>query len=118
MAVEGGEQALRAFRKASYSLIVIHWGIFQRSSDLVSLIRKAFPQTRIIITSPRFAWPSENAAGSERGMQALNAGAYSYIPERYIRRNIATCVETALVSKEKSCPVLLSGKACNLQCVI
>ena len=118
MAVNGGEEALSAFRKASYSLAVVHWRIFQRSSDLVGLIRKAFPQMRIIITSPRFAWPGENADGGQRGMEALNAGAYSYIPEQHIRRNIVTCVETALVSKEKSCPVLLSGKACNLQCVI
>lgn len=118
MAVEGGDQALWALRKASYSLVVIHWQVFQQSSELVGLLRKAFPQMRIIITSPRFTWPSENADGGQRGMEALNAGAYSYIPEQHIRRNIVTCVETALVSKEKSCPVLLSGKACNLQCVI
>ena len=118
MAVEGGDQALWALRKASYSLIVVHWQVFQQSSELVGLLRKAFPQMRIIITSNRFAWPSENNDGGERGMEALNAGAYSYIPEQHIRRNIVTCVETALVSKEKSCPVLLSGRACNLQCVV
>jgi DNA-binding NtrC family response regulator len=117
-AVEGGQQVLSAFRQASYSLIVVNMGIFLRSSELVGLLRKAFPQTRIIITSPDFAWPSENDAGAQRGMEALEAGAYSYIPERHIRRNIITCVETALVSKERACPVLLSGRACNLQCVI
>ena len=117
-AVEGGREALSAFRKATYSLIVVHWGLFQQSGDLVKMLRKAFPQTRIIITSPRFAWPSENAEDGELGMEALNAGAYSYIPEQHIRRNITTCVETALISKEKACPVLLSGRACNLQCVI
>jgi DNA-binding response OmpR family regulator len=114
--VEGGRQALSAFRQASYSLMIIHWGIFQRSSDLVGLLRKAFPQTRIIITSPNFAWPSENAAGAQRGMEALEAGAYCYIPQKHIRRNILTCVEAALVSTEKACPVLISGRACNLQC--
>ena len=117
-AVEGGRQALSAFRQASYSLIVVHWGIFQRSSDLVGLLRKAFPQTRIIITSPNFAWPNENTSSSQRGIEALEAGAYSYIPEQHIRRNIVTCVETAMASKEKACPVLMSGRACNLQCVI
>lgn len=117
-AVEGGRQALSAFRQASYSLIVVNMGIFLRSSELVGLLRKAFPQTRIIITSPDFAWPSEDAAGAQRGIEALEAGAYSYIPERHIRRNILTCVETALASKERACPVLLSGRACNLQCVI
>jgi len=98
-AVEGGREALSAFRKATYSLIVFHWGLYQQSGDLVKMLRKAFPQTRIIITSPRFAWPSENADGGERGVEALNAGAYSYIPEQHIRRNIVTCVETALVSR-------------------
>lgn len=116
--VEGGSEALSAFRQASYSLMIVRWGIFQRSSDLVGLLRKAFPQTRIIITSPNFAWPSENAAGAQRGMEALEAGAYSYIPERYIRRNILSCVKTALAPKEKACPVLMSGRACDLQCVI
>ena len=117
-AVEGGPQALAALRQASYSLMVVHWGIFQRSGDLVSLLRKAFPQTRLIITSPNFAWQSEDVAGAERGMEALEAGAYAYIPEQHIRRNILTCVETAMSSKEKACPVLLSGRACNLQCVV
>ncbi len=117
-AVGGGRESLHALREASYSLMIINWGIFQKSSDLVTLVRKAFPQTRIIITSPNFAWPSENAAGGQRGIEALEAGAYSYIPERHIRRNILTCVETALASKERACPVLLSGRACNLQCII
>jgi len=117
-AVEGGRQALSAFQEASYSLIVIHWGIFQKSSDLVGMLHKAFPQTRIIITSPKFAWPNENIAGAQHGMEALKAGAYSYIPEQHIRRNILTCVETAMASKEKACPILMSGLACNLQCVV
>ncbi len=116
--VEGGRQALAAFRQASYSLIIIHWGIFQKSSDLVGLLRKAFPQTRIIITSPDFAWPNEDTNASQRGLEALEAGAYSYIPEQHIRRNILACVETAMASKEKACPVLMSGRACNLQCVV
>ncbi len=117
-AASGGLDAHRALQKSSYSLIVVHWRIFQRSSDLVSLLRKAFPQTRIIITSPNFAWPNENAVAAQRGLEALEAGAYSYIPEQHIRRNILTCVETALSSKERACPVLLSGRACNLHCVI
>jgi DNA-binding NtrC family response regulator len=117
-AVEGGPQALNALRKASYGLIIVHWGIFQRSSDLVGLMRKAYPYSKIIITSPNFAWPTENAAGAQRGLEALEAGAYSYIPENRIRRNILRCAETAMSSKEKACPVLLSGRACNLQCVI
>ena len=117
-AVTGGLAARDALMKASYSLIIVHWAVFQRSSDLVSLLRKAFPQTRIIITSANFAWPNENAAGAQHGLDALNAGAYSYIPEQHIRRNILTCVETALSSKERACPVLLSGRECNLQCVI
>ncbi len=117
-AVSGGLEAHKALQKASYSLMVVHWGIFQRSSDLVNLLRKAFPQTRIIITSPDFAWPNENDVAAQRGLEALEAGAYSYIPEQHIRRNILTCVETALSSKERACPVLLSGRACNLHCVI
>lgn len=117
-AVSGGLAARDALLKASYSLMIVHWAVFQRSSDLISLLRKAFPQTRIIITSANFAWPNENAAGAQHGLDALNAGAYSYIPEQHIRRNILTCVETAMSSKEKSCPVLLSGRECNLQCVI
>jgi CheY-like chemotaxis protein len=117
-AVEGGRQALSAFRRASYSLIVVHWGMFQRSGDLVTMLRKAFPQTRIIITSPRFAWQNENADGAQLGMEALEAGAFSYIPEQHIRRNILTCVKTAMASKEKACPVLMSGLACNLQCIV
>ena len=117
--VEGGREALSAFRQASYSLIIVNWGtFFQRSSDVVGLLRKAFPQTKIIITSPNFAWPNENSAGAQRGMEALEAGAYSYLPERHIRRNILTCVERALVSREKACPVLMSGLACNLQCIV
>lgn len=117
-AVEGGPQAQSALRKASYDLMVVHWGIFEKSGDLVSLIRRAYPYTRIIITSPNFAWPSENADGAQRGLEALKAGAYSYIPEQYIRRNILKCVETAMSSKERACPVLMSGLACNLQCVV
>ena len=117
-AVSGALEARAALQKASYDLMVIYWGIFQRSSDVVNLLRKAFPHTRIIITSPNFAWPNENAAGAQHGLEALKAGAYSYIPEQHIRRNILTCVETAMSSKEKACPVLLSGRACNLHCVI
>ena len=115
---ESGHQALSAFRKASYSLMIIHWGIFQRSSDLVGLLHKAFPQTRIIITSPNFAWPNENAAGAWRGMKAIEAGAYSYVPERHMRTSILKCIEMALASKERACPVLRSGGTCNLRCVL
>ena len=118
LAVSNGMEAHRALQKASYSLIIIHWEEFQRSSDLVTLLKKAFPYTRIIITASNFAWPSEDIAGARYGMEALQAGAYSYIPEQHIRRNILTCVETAMSSKEKACPVLMSGQACNLQCVI
>lgn len=118
LAVGDGQQAHNALKKSSYSLMIVHWGIFQRSSDLVNLIHKAFPRTRIIITSPNFAWPNESTDAAQRGLDALAAGAYSYIPEQHIRRNILTCVETALSSKEKSCPVLTDGLACNLQCVI
>ncbi len=117
-AVSGGMAARDALLKASYSLIVVHWAVFQRSSDLISLLRKAFPQTRIIITSASFAWPNENAAGAQHGLDALNAGAYSYIPEKHLRKNILMCVETAMSSKERACPVLLSGRECNQQCVI
>ena len=83
----------------------------------MGLLRRAFPQTRIIITSPDFAWPNDSAAGAERGMEALEAGAYSYIPEKDIRRNILTCVEAALASRERACQVLMSDRACNLGCV-
>jgi ActR/RegA family two-component response regulator len=117
-AVEGGQQALSAFRKASFSLMIVHWGIFQKSSDLVKLLRKSFPRTRIIITSSNFAWPNENSAGAQLGMEALEAGAYAYMPEQRIRRNIITCVETTLSSNARACPVLMSGLACNQRCVV
>jgi DNA-binding response OmpR family regulator len=117
-AVEGGQQALVAFRKASFSLMIVHWGIFQKSSDLVKWLRKSFPRTRIIITSADFAWPNENFAGAQLGMEALEAGAFAYMPEQRIRRNIITCVETALSSNARACPVLMSGLACNQRCVV
>jgi ActR/RegA family two-component response regulator len=116
--VEGGADALAALRKASYSLIIVRWGIFQTSGELVGMLRKAFPQTRIIITSSDFAWPNENAAGAMNGRDALNAGAFSYIPDQYINRNVVQCVETAMTAKEKSCPVLDAGLGCNLRCRI
>ena len=117
-AVDGGREAQSALRKSSYSLIIVHWGIFQRSSDLVSLLRKSFPRTRLIITSPNFAWPSENSVRAQRGMEALEAGAYAYMPDQYIRSSIETCVETTLSSNMKACPVLMSGMACNQKCFI
>ena len=54
--VEGGQQAVSALRKASYSLIIVHWGIFQRSSDLVGLLRKALSSATAMfsgVTSPQ-----------------------------------------------------------------
>ncbi|MBD3181279.1 hypothetical protein GF312_03235 [Candidatus Poribacteria bacterium] len=116
-AVDHDERALRLLRKFNYNAIILQWGIFRRSSDLVSLLRKAFPNTKIIITSPKFAWLSESSEGAELGLDALQAGAYSYIPNKYIERNAATCLETALSSPEKACPVLLTGRSCQFQCI-
>jgi len=117
-ALEGGPEVLAAFRKASYSLIIVQWGIFQTSGELVGLLRKAFPQTRVIITSANFAWPNENAVGANNGRDSLNSGAFSYIPEQYVNRTVVRCAETAMIAKEKSCPVLEAGLACNLRCFI
>ncbi len=114
----GGADVLAALRKSSFSIVIVRWGIFQSSGELVGLIRKAFPQTRIIITSPDFAWPNENSIGARNGWEALEAGAFSYIPNQYINRNVVQCVETALSAKEKSCPVLAAGLECNLRCYI
>ena len=110
--------AVSALRKASYSLMIVPWVIFEKSSEFVRFLRKAFPQTRIIITSPSFAWSSEDVVGASHGKDALIAGAYSYVPDRHIDENILTCVESAMRSREKSCPVLLAGFACNLRCFL
>ena len=117
-AVETGRLALSALRAASYTVMVVHWGTFRKADELVNLLRKAFPRTRYIIVSPRFAWPTENAEAGQQGLDVLEAGAYAYMPEQDMRRNIISCVEAALASKERACPVLLSGRACNQQCVI
>jgi CheY-like chemotaxis protein len=109
-------EAVSAFRKANYNLMIVPWVMFEKSSDFVNFLRKAFPQTKIIITSPNFAWSSENMVGANRGNDALMAGAYSYVPDQHIDRSLLTCVESAMKSKEKSCPVLLAGLACNLLC--
>lgn len=116
--VEGGRDALVALRKASFSLMIVNWGIFQSSSELVGMLRKAFPQTRIIITSSNFTWPNENISGARSGMESLEAGAYSYIPDQHINASLMKCVETAMNAKEKACPVLISGLSCNLKCFI
>jgi ActR/RegA family two-component response regulator len=112
------QDAVSAFHKASYSLMIVPWVMFERSSEFVRFLRKAFPQTRIIITSPSFAWSSEDVVGAAHGNDALIAGAYSYVPDRHIDESILTCVESAMRSREKSCPVLLAGLACNLRCTL
>ena len=117
-AVETGRLALSALREASYTVMVVHWGTFRKADELVNLMRKAFPRARFIIVSNKFDWPAENAEAGQQGLDVLEAGAYAYMPERDVRRNIITCVEAALASKEKACPVLLSGRACDQQCVI
>ena len=117
-AVETGRLALSALREASYTVMVVHWGTFRKADELVNLLRKAFPRTRYIIVSNKFAWPTENAEAGQQGLDVLEAGAYAYMPERDVRRNIITCVEAALASKERACPVLLNGRACDQRCVI
>lgn len=114
----GGPDAIALLRKFSFSLMIVPWVMFERSGDFVSLLRKAFPQTKIIITSPNFAWSSENVVGASQGKNALEAGAYSYVPDRHIDRSLLTCVESSLKSHERSCPVLMSGLACNLKCTL
>jgi len=112
------QEAMSAFRKASYSVMVVPWVIFEKSGDFVGLLRKAFPQTKIIITSPNFAWSNENIIQARHGKEALDAGAYSYVPDQHIERTILTCVESAMKSREKACPVLIKGLPCNLLCTI
>lgn len=109
-------EAMFAFRKANYGLMIIPWVFYERSGDFVGLLRKSFPQTKIIITSPSFAWSSENVVGYGKGKDALLAGAFSYVPDQHINRSLLTCVESAMKSKEKSCPILLAGLPCNLLC--
>ncbi|HGJ67476.1 TPA: response regulator [bacterium] len=110
------QEAMSAFRRASYKIMIVPWVMFERSGDFVKLLRKAFPQTKIIITSPNFAWSSEDIVGAKRGQDSLDAGAYSYVPDRNIEESILTCIESAMKSKEKSCPVLTAGLKCNLIC--
>lgn len=114
----GGHDVMSLLRKFSFSLMIVPWVMFERSGDFVSLLRKAFPQTRIIITSPNFAWSSENVVGASHGKNALDAGAYSYVPDKHIDRSLLTCVESAMKSHERSCPVLMNGLACNLKCTL
>lgn len=111
-------EIMSAFKKASYSIAIVPWMVFESSAELVALLRKAFPQTKIIITSSEFAWSSENMAGASRGMEALRAGAYSYLPEQHITESVLRCVESALQSKVQSCPVLTHGLPCNLRCTL
>jgi len=111
-------EAVSALRKASFSLMIVPWVMFEKSSEFVSFLRKAFPQTRIIITSPNFAWSSEDLVGANHGKDALVAGAYSYVPDRHIDDSILTCIESGMRSREKSCPVLLAGLPCNLRCTL
>ena len=117
-AVETGQLALSALRAASYTVMLVHWGTFKRADELVNLLRKAFPRTRSIIVSNKFEWPADNDEAGQRGLDVLEAGAYAYMPERDIRSNIISCIEATLASKERACPVLLSGRACDQQCVI
>lgn len=112
----GYQEVISALQKASYNLMIVPWTIFERSGDFVNLLRKAFPFTKFIITSPSFAWSSENIVGFNHGKDALNAGAYSYIPDRHIFTSLWNCVESAMKTQEKSCPVLLAGLPCNLVC--
>ncbi|MGB9595146.1 MAG: hypothetical protein ACPL7B_02595 [Candidatus Poribacteria bacterium] len=114
----GGPDVMSILRKFSFSLMIVPWVMFERSGDFVSLLRKAFPQTKIIITSPNFAWSSENVVGASYGKNALEAGAYSYVPDRHIDRSLLTCVESSMKSHERSCPVLMSGLTCNLRCTL
>ncbi|MEK7399439.1 MAG: response regulator [Candidatus Poribacteria bacterium] len=114
----GGPDVMTLLHKSSFSLMIVQWVMFEKSGDFVSMIRKALPQTRIIITSPNFAWSSENVVGASNGKNALDAGAYSYVPDQHIDRSILTCVESSMKSHERSCPVLLSGLACNLKCTL
>ena len=112
----GEREVMLALRKASYSLMIVPWAFFESSSDFVGLLRRAFPQTKIIITSPRFAWSSESVVGANLGKEALEAGAYSYVPDPHIDRSLLTCVDSAMKSKERACPVLMAGLPCNLLC--
>jgi len=112
------QEAVSALRKASFSLMIVPWVMFEKSGEFVSLLRKAFPQTRIIITSPSFAWSNEDMVGADHGKDALIAGAYSYVPDRHIDTSLLICVESAMRSRAKSCPVLLAGLPCNLRCTL
>jgi len=44
----GEREAMSALRKASYSLMIVPWAFYEKSSDFVGLLRRAFPQTKII----------------------------------------------------------------------
>lgn len=112
------QEAVSALRKYSFSIMIIQWLLYEKSGDFVKLLRKAFPQTKVIILSPNFAWSNESVVGASLGKNALNAGAFSYIPDKHISEIIATCVQTAIKSIYGSCPVLASGLPCNLRCTI
>lgn len=112
------QEAISALRKYSYSIMIIQWILYEKSGDFVKLLRKAFPQTKVIILSPSFAWSNESVVGASLGKNALDAGAFSYIPDKHISQTIATCVQTAIKSSYGSCPVLASGLPCNLRCTI
>lgn len=116
--VSDGQGALSALRKSTFSVMVVPWVIFEKSGDFVNVLRKAFPQTKIVITSSRFAWSNEDISASLEGRSALDAGAYSYVPDKHILKTVPICVESAIKSVEKSCPVLIAGLPCNLRCML
>lgn len=112
------QEAISLLRKYSFSVMIVQWVLYEKSGDFVKLLRKAFPQTKVIILSPNFAWSSENIVGASLGKNALDAGAFSYVPERHINATIATCVQSAIKYNYASCPVLVNGLPCNLRCTI
>ncbi len=112
------QEAISLLRKYSFSVMIVQWMLYEKSGDFVKLLRKAFPQTKVIILSPNFAWSNESVVGASLGKNALDAGAFSYVPEKHINETIATCVQSAIKYNYGSCPVLVKGLPCNLRCTI
>lgn len=112
------QEAISALKKYSFSIMIVQWMLYEKSGDFVKLLRRAFPQTKVIILSPSFAWSNESVVGASLGKNALDAGAFSYVPEKHINETVATCVQTAIKSNYGSCPVLVNGLPCNLRCTI